>query len=128
MFDKNDFENMKKFNNNIPDGVMDASSFYEDLVFLSNLLEKTNFDSPDERMESMMNVINYFYIKGDDEELYLDQDRVYGITIALLFHLCNIFSGIDDEDRVDYWNTVNNEMLPDMSKDKTIIPYWDTDE
>jgi len=45
MFNEDDINNIGKDPNSIPDGVMDASEFYEDLVFLSKQLEDTDCES-----------------------------------------------------------------------------------
>ena len=61
MFNENDINNIGKDPNSIPDGVIDASEFYEDLVFLSKQLEETDYESMDSKMKTMMNVINYYF-------------------------------------------------------------------
>jgi hypothetical protein len=128
MFNEDDINNIGKDPNSIPDGVMDATEFYEDLVFLSKQLEETDYESMDSKMKTMMNVINYYHNKTEDNSIDINTDKLYGITIGLLFHMANLFVGMGDEGKVEYWEYINNELLPTMKEEKTILPYWDNDE
>jgi|APGre2960657404_1045060.scaffolds.fasta_scaffold29587_5 hypothetical protein len=128
MFNENDINNIGKDPNSIPDGVIDATEFYEDLVFLSKQLEETDYESMDSKMKTMMNVINYYHNQTEDNSIDINTDKLYGITIGLLFHMANLFVGMGDEGKVEYWEYINNELLPTMKEEKTILPYWDNDE
>jgi hypothetical protein len=128
MFNEDDINNIGKDINSIPDGVMDASEFYEDLVFLSKQLEETDYESMDSKMKTMMNVINYYHNQTEDNSIDINTDKLYGITIGLLFHMANLFVGMGDEGKFEYWEYINNELLPTMKEEKTILPYWDNDE
>jgi hypothetical protein len=35
---------------------------------------------------------------------------------------------MDDEGLSEYWNYINNDLLPQMKEEKTILPYWSSDE
>lgn len=128
MFSEDDIENIGKDPDSIPDGVIDATDFYEDLVFLSKQLEDTDYESMDSKMKTMMNVINYYHNSTEDNSVEINNDRLYGITIGLLFHIANLFVGMGDEGEIEYWEYINNELLPTMKEEKTILPYWDNDE
>lgn len=128
MFNEDDINNIGKDPDSIPDGVMDASEFYEDLVFLSKQLEDTDYESMDSKMKTMMNVINYYHNQTEDNSIDINTDKLYGITIGLLFHMANLFVGMGDEGKVEYWEYINNDLLPTMKEEKTILPYWDNDE
>ena len=128
MFSEDDIENIGKDPDSIPDGVIDATDFYEDLVFLSKQLEDTDYESMDSKMKTMMNVINYYHNSTEDNSVEINNDRLYGITIGLLFHMANLFVGMGDEGEIEYWEYINNELLPTMKEEKTILPYWDNDE
>jgi hypothetical protein len=128
MFNEDDINNISKDPNSIPDGVMDASEFYEDLVFLSKQLEDTDYESMDSKMKTMMNVINYYHNQTEDNSIDINTDKLYGITIGLLFHMANLFVGMGDEGKVEYWEYINNDLLPTMKEEKTILPYWDNDD
>jgi hypothetical protein len=128
MFNEDDINNIGKDPNSIPDGVMDASEFYEDLVFLSKQLEDTDYESMDSKMKTMMNVINYYHNQTEDNSIDINTDKLYGITIGLLFHMANLFVGMGDEGKVEYWEYINNDLLPTMKEEKTILPYWDNDD
>ena len=133
MFNEDDINNIGKDPDSIPDGVIDATDFYQDLVFLSKQLEETDYESMDSKMKTMMNVINYYHhIVGNNElgseEYEINQDKLYGITIGLLFHLSNLFVGMGDEGKIEYWEYINNDLLPTMQEEKTILPYWNSDE
>lgn len=128
MFSEDDIENIGKDPDSIPDGVIDATDFYEDLVFLSKQLEDTDYESMDSKMKTMMNVINYYHNSTEDNSIEINNDRLYGITIGLLFHMANLFVGMGDEGKIEYWEYINNELLPTMKEEKTILPYWDNNE
>lgn len=128
MFSEDDIENIGKDPDSIPDGVIDATDFYEDLVFLSKQLEDTDYESMDSKMKTMMNVINYYHNSTEENSVEINNDRLYGITIGLLFHMANLFVGMGDEGKIEYWEYINNELLPTMKEEKTILPYWDNDE
>lgn len=128
MFSEDDIENIGKDPDSIPDGVIDATDFYEDLVFLSKQLEDTDYESMDSKMKTMMNVINYYHNSTEDNSVEINNDRLYGITIGLLFHMANLFVGMGDEGKIEYWEYINNELLPTMKEEKTILPYWDNNE
>lgn len=128
MFSEDDIENIGKDPDSIPDGVIDATDFYEDLVFLSKQLEDTDYESMDSKMKTMMNVINYYHNSTEDNSIEINNDKLYGITIGLLFHIANLFVGMGDEGKIEYWEYINNELLPTMKEEKTILPYWDNNE
>lgn len=128
MFSEDDIENIGKDPDSIPDGVIDATDFYEDLVFLSKQLEDTDYESMDSKMKTMMNVINYYHNSTEDNSIEINNDKLYGITIGLLFHMANLFVGMGDEGKIEYWEYINNELLPTMKEEKTILPYWDNNE
>ena len=128
MFSEDDIENIGKDPDSIPDGVIDATDFYEDLVFLSKQLEDTDYESMDSKMKTMMNVINYYHNSTEDNSIEINNDKLYGITIGLLFHMANLFVGMGDEGKIEYWEYINNELLPTMKEEKTILPYWDNDD
>lgn len=127
MFNEDDINSIGKHPDSIPDGVIDASDFYEDLVFLSKQLEETDYESMDSKIKAMMNVINCYHNQTEDNSIDMNTDKIYGITIGLLFHLANLFAGMRDEDKAEYWEYVNNDLLPTMKEEKTILPYWDDD-
>lgn len=127
-FNEDDINNINKDPDSIPDGVMDSSEFYEDLIFLSKQLEETDYESMDSKMKTMMNVINYYHIRTEDNLSDMNPDRVNGITIGLLFHMANIFVGMEYDAKAEYWDYINNELLPIMKEEKTILPYWNSDE
>ena len=128
MFSEDDIENIGKDPDSIPDGVIDATDFYEDLVFLSKQLEDTDYESMDSKKKTMMNVINYYHNSTEDNSVEINNDRLYGFTIGLLFHMANLFVGMGDEGKIEYWEYINNELLPTMKEEKTILPYWDNNE
>lgn len=128
MFSIGDFNDFNKDPDSVPDGLIDATEFYEDLVFLSNKLQETDYESMDSKTKTMMEIINYYHNQTTDGSIEVNQDKLYGITIGLLFHIANIFVGMDYEATSEYWEYINNELLPQMKEDKTILPYWSSDE
>lgn len=124
MFNSDDFENIKKVKpDTVPDGVVDASSYHEILKVITLILKESNYDDPDTRMAAMMNVVNLFH---DDEET-INEDNVYGVTIALMFHIQSIFCGMLQEDRDEYFNYVDSQVMPLFGSESSAIPYYETD-
>jgi len=76
------------------------------------------------RMEAMMYIINNVY----DEENNVSIDRVSGTIIALCFHIVNIVNSLEEESREDYFNFTKNEIIGEIKKDATSLPYWDLKE
>jgi len=127
-FNEQNFENIKKNSDSIPDGVIDATEFYEDLVFISNQLENTDYEDMDSKMRVMMNIINYYHNPTPDNSIDINTEKLYGVTIGLLFHIANILVGLDEDSKLEYWDYINKELLPTMKEEKTILPYWNNDD
>jgi len=127
MFDDNDYQNIINSLNAIPDGVFDASSFYETLKLVSSYLEKTNHEIEEQKIKMMMDIINNYHKIQEDNSYLLDEDLVYSTTIALLFHLSHIFSGMEEDSRIEYWENINNDVMPTIEQDSNILPYWDVE-
>jgi len=127
-FNEQNFENIKKNSDSIPDGVIDATEFYEDLVFISNQLENTDYEDMDSKMRVMMNIINYYHNPTPDNSIDINTEKLYGVTIGLLFHIANMLVGLDEDSKLEYWDYINKELLPTMKEEKTILPYWNNDD
>jgi len=125
MFDESDYENILNNLDAIPDGIFDATSFYEDLKTISNYLEKTDHENQAQKIKMMMDIVNHYHKIEEDKSFSLDEDKVYSTTVALIFHLNHIFSGMEEESRIEYWNNINNDIMPMIRKDSNIMPYWD---
>jgi len=127
MFDESDYENILNNLDAIPDGIFDATSFYEDLKTISNYLEKTDHENQAQKIKMMMDIVNHYHKIEEDKSFSLDEDKVYSTTVALIFHLNHIFSGMEEESRIEYWNNINNDIMPMIRKDSNIMPYWDVE-
>lgn len=124
MFNPNDFENINKIEPDaVPDGVVDASDYHEILKQITSYIEETDYDDANSRMVSMMNVINLFH---RDEET-IDEDKVYGVTIGLMYHIQSVFGGMLQEDRDEYFTHVRSEILPVFEAESSMLPYYDSD-
>ena len=123
MFNPNDFENVNKKPDEIPDGVIDASDYHQLLVSVTNLLKDTDFEDPESRMVAIMSIVNLFH---EDEDT-IDQDKVYGVVISCMYHLQTIFCNMDPEDKNEYFRICVEETLPDLEKQSTTLPYYDSD-
>lgn len=123
MFKPEDFENIDKDDDTIPDGVIDASNYYEILVKITEYIEEVDYEDNGSRMGSMMNIVNLMH---EDEET-LSEDSVYGVCISLMYHLQTMLSGMVEEDRVEYFQHIKDEVLPIFEKEASILPYYESD-
>ena len=124
MFNKDDFEKLNNINDDtVPDGVVDASDYALILRQTTEYLKNTDYESPESKMVAMMSVINLMH---EDEENMSD-DKVYGTTIAIMYHIQTLLSGMIDEDRSEYFNHVEKEVLPIFDDESQILPYYDTE-
>jgi hypothetical protein len=76
------------------------------------------------RMHGMMNIMNSVY--NDSGEL--DIERVSGVTVALCFHIVNILANLEDESREEYFYNTKNNVLEEIKKEASTLPYWDVKE
>lgn len=124
MFNPEDFENINNIDpDTVPDGIVDASDYHQLLKQITEYLEQTDYDDPNSRMVSMMNIINLYH---DDEDT-VDQDKVYGVTIGLMYHVQTMFGGMPSEDKEEYFKIVKEDILPTFEKDASSLPYYDSD-
>lgn len=120
MFNSNDFEMVKITKDTVPDGVIDTTEHYLDMVQITDILAKIDYEDEISRMHGMMEIMNCIY----DEEENLVPEKVSGILIALSFHIINIVSNMEIESRSDYFNFIKTEVLTDIEKDSASLPYW----
>lgn len=123
MFNHDDFENINKDPDTIPDGIIDASDYYETLKKITGYLEDTDYEDTDSRLVSMMNIINLMH---SDEET-LSEDNVYGVSIALMYHIQTMMTGMDQEDRQGYFTHIKENVLPTFENESKALPYYDSD-
>jgi hypothetical protein len=124
MFNEDDFKNLEDSMEGMPDGLVDASDYTEDMELITDILSKIDYDNMMSRMEAMMYIINNVY----DEDNNVSIDRVSGTIIALCFHIVNIVNSLEEESREDYFNFTKNEIIDEIKKDATSLPYWDLKE
>ena len=98
MFNQDDFDKIGKYKDLVPDGVMDASDFYEDLSLITALVEQHEENNFESRVGVMMKVVNNLY---DESGSTLDADKIYGTVISLLFHVHTLLEGMYDEDKTE---------------------------
>jgi len=124
MFNKDDFENMEeKDPDTIPDGVVDASNYYEILRDITEYLEQTDYEDTSSRIVAIMNIINLMH---EDEDT-LSDDSVYGVCVALMYHLQTMLSGMVDEDKSEYFTHIKEEVLPTFKAESGALPYYNSD-
>lgn len=124
MFNPYDFENINKNEPDaVPDGIVDASDYHQLLKQITDYLEQTDYEDPTSRMVSMMNVINLYHENEDT----IDENKVYGVSIALMYHIQTMFGGMMQEDRDEYFQHVKNEVLPIFEAESSMLPYYDSD-
>jgi len=124
MFNMDDFERMSETNNEVPDGIIDASDYYNDMQIVTNILSGIDYDDMNSRMHGMMNLMNSTY----DDDGDMNSERVTGVVIALSFHFVNLMNNLEQESRDDYFNFAKNELLEQIKDDVASLPYWDLEE
>ena len=110
MFNEDDFKNLEDSMEGMPDGLVDASDYTEDMELITDILSKIDYDNMMSRMEAMMYIINNVY----DEDNNVSIDRVSGTIIALCFHIVNIVNSLEEESREDYFNFTKNEIIGEI--------------
>ena len=124
MFNEDDFESIKNNFDRPPDGLIDASDYYNDMKFITELLMDTDYDDMVSRMFAMMNIMNAIY----DDEGEISNDRLSGIIIALSFHAINLLNSLEEESRSDYFRFVNDDILDQIKNEASSLPYWEGEE
>jgi hypothetical protein len=124
MFNADDFDKLEDSMDTMPDGLLDASDYYEDMEKVTDILSEIDYDDMVSRMHGMMKVMNIIY--GEDGGLSVE--RVNGVVIALSFHAVNILNSLEDESRVEYFNFTKNDVLKEIKDEASSLPYWDLDE
>lgn len=124
MFNADDFDKLEDSMDTMPDGLLDASDYYEDMEKVTNILSEIQYDDMVSRMHGMMKVMNIIY--GEDGGLSVE--RVNGVVIALSFHAVNILNSLEDESRDEYFNFTKNDVLKEIKDEVSSLPYWDLDE
>jgi hypothetical protein len=124
MFNADDFDKLEDSMDTMPDGLLDASDYYEDMEKVTDILSEIDYDDMVSRMHGMMKVMNIIY--GEDGGL--SSDRVNGVVIALSFHAVNILNSLEDESRKEYFDFTKNDVLKEIKDEVSSLPYWDLDE
>ncbi|MDA0753902.1 MAG: hypothetical protein O3A49_04420 [Candidatus Marinimicrobia bacterium] len=123
MFSDDDMENISKKPDEVPDGVVDASDYYETLKSITNYLKDTEYEDTDSRLVAMMNIINLMH----ENEETLSEDNVYGVVISLMYHIQTIMQGMEEIDRQEYFSHIQENILPTFENESKALPYYDTD-
>jgi hypothetical protein len=124
MFNADDFDKLEDSMDTMPDGLLDASDYYEDMEKVTDILSEIDYDDMVSRMHGMMKVMNIIY--GEDGGLSVE--RVNGVVIALSFHAVNILNSLEDESRKEYFDFTKNDVLAEIKDEASSLPYWDLDE
>lgn len=124
MFNPYDFENINKNEpDTVPDGIVDASDYHQLLKQITAYLEETDYEDPTSRMVAMMNVINLCH----QDESNIDENKVYGVSIGLMYHIQTMFGGMVQEDRDEYFQHIKQEILPVFEAESSMLPYYESD-
>lgn len=126
MFNDDDFEKMNDMEDQVPDGVLDASDYQRLNEEIAKIYHDTDFLNVESKMKATMSVINLLGSDEDGEDM--DADVVFGVVLGLAFHLTNIFTSLaasDPEGLSEYFDYLMNELLPSMKEESEVLPYWD---
>lgn len=124
MFDPNDFEDMAKERDTAPDGIIDASDYADDMKIITDILCDLDYDDMVSRMHAMMNIMNHMY----DNNGEIDVERVNGVVISLSFHIITMLNTLEDDSRQEYFQFIKNDVISEIEKEASTLPYWDVDE
>lgn len=124
MFNPYDFENINKNEpDTVPDGIVDASDYHELLKGVTAYIQTTDYEDPTSRMVAMMNVINLFH----DSEDTIDENNLYGVVIACMYHIQTLLCGMLQEDRDEYFKVIQEDIFPEFEKESKVLPYYESD-
>jgi len=125
MFSNDDFEMINKTEDTAPDGMLDASDYQKMNEVITDFLSETDFHDVESKMHMTMKIINLF---ATDDGEDVDVNNVFGVVLALTFHLSNIFAHLQESD-VDglkaYLDYIKEELLPSMREESSSLPYWE---
>lgn len=124
MFNADDFDKLEDSMETMPDGLLDASDYYEDMEKVTDILSEIDYEDMVSRMHGMMKVMNIIY--GEDGGLSVE--RVNGVVIALSFHAVNILNSLEEDSRKEYFDFTKNDVLKEIKDEASSLPYWDLDE
>jgi hypothetical protein len=124
MFNADDFDKLEESMDTMPDGLLDASDYYNDMEKVTDILSEIDYDDMVSRMHGMMNIMNIIY----GEEGGLSNERVNGVVIALSFHAVNILNSLEEDSRKEYFDFTKNDVLKEIKDEASSLPYWDLDE
>lgn len=123
MFNPYDFENINKEPDTIPDGVVNASDYHELLKQVTEFMKATDYEDSGSRMVAMMNVINLFH---DDEET-INENNLYGVVISCMYHIQTLMSGMEEDDRKEYFKIIQEDVFPEFEEQSKTLPYYESD-
>lgn len=123
MFNPYDFENINKEPDTIPDGVVDASDYHQLLQQVTEFIKATDYEDAGSRMVAMMNVINLFH----DSEETIDENNLYGVVISCMYHIQTLMSGMEEDDRKEYFKVIQEEVFPEFEEQSKSLPYYESD-
>jgi hypothetical protein len=125
MFSNDDFEMINRTEDTAPDGMLDASDYQMMNEVITKYLADTDFHDVESKMHFTMKVINLFATEDGED---VDPNNVFGVVLALTFHVTNIFAHLQESDMdnlKDYFKYIQEELLPSMKEESSSLPYWE---
>lgn len=124
MFNEDDFEKLRKEEEGVPDGVIDASDYLDLMKEVTDILSNLDYEDSTSRMTAMMEIVNLIY----NEDGEIDQNDTIGTLISLSFHIISILRNLEDEDRISYFDYTKEDVISNLEEDVKILPYWEVEE
>lgn len=124
MFNEDDFEKLRKEEEGVPDGVIDASDYLDIMKEVTDILSNLDYEDSTSRMTAMMEIVNLIY----NEDGEIDQNDTIGTLISLSFHIISILRNLEDEDRISYFDYTKEDVISNLEEDVKILPYWEVEE
>lgn len=119
-FSQDDYDSIGNKEKGVPDGVMDATSYYEVFKNLLSSIENLDVDSYESKVKFMMDIVNPSFTEGSEN---LDSHYVMNLITSMSYHLIALLT--DNGDSSMYAKRVREHVLPHIEKESKAIPYWE---
>jgi hypothetical protein len=126
MFDENDPEKLIRDESRVPDGLIDGTQYAEIFSRIVDYMDDIDSESYLSNITWIMKCVNECY--SPDEPYQFDKSRSLDTVTALSYFIMTLIGAIDDQELIDnYIEVQRNEVVPDLNKNASIIPFYDVE-
>lgn len=125
-FNEDDYENVRKTQSTVPDGVIDGSSYVKVFTDFAKNLSNLDTDDVNSRIQFMMDIVNPVYL--DENAQVMDKTYVFDLITCMSFHIVQLLVHgyrSSDEFKNSYIDLLNKEIIPGIIKECESLPYWE---